>query len=61
MFIGICVDITRDLIEIVRSFGDVLRALLAASSVLELLSGLLLDMPCVFLRIDGNLGVRGPL
>lgn len=60
-FIGVYIALTRDLIQIVRAFGDVLRVLLATSFVLEILSGLLLDVPFVFLRITGNLGVGGPI
>ena len=44
-----------------RAFGDVLRAVLVASLVLEVLSGLLLDVPIGFLRIAGNLGIGGPI
>jgi len=59
--LGVYVALTRDLIQIVRSFGDVLRLVLAASLVLEVLSGILLDVPVAFLGIRGDLGVGGPI
>jgi exopolysaccharide production protein ExoQ len=60
-FLGVYVALTRDLIQIVRAFGDVLRTILAASIVLEVMSGLLLDLPFIFLRISGNLAEGGPI
>jgi exopolysaccharide production protein ExoQ len=60
-FLGIYVALTRDLIQIVRAFGDVLRVILLTSLILEVMSGLLLDVPFVFLRISGNLAAGGPI
>jgi exopolysaccharide production protein ExoQ len=60
-FLGIYVALTRDLIQIVRAFGDVLRVILVTSLILEVMSGLLLDVPFVFLRISGNLAEAGPI
>ncbi|MDH6531828.1 exopolysaccharide production protein ExoQ [Aurantimicrobium minutum] len=54
---------TRDTIQIVRAVGDVLRVFLAASLVLEIFSGVLIDTPIAFLGIIGNLmngnGIQG--
>ena len=60
-FLGIFIALSRDLIQIVRAFGDVLRVLLATSLVLEILSGILLDVPFDFLRISASLGSGGPI
>jgi exopolysaccharide production protein ExoQ len=60
-FLALYVALARDLIQIVRSVGDVMRVLLTASLALEILSGLLLDLPIAFLRIQGNLDAGGPL
>jgi exopolysaccharide production protein ExoQ len=60
-FLALYVGLARDLIQIVRAVGDVMRVLLTASLALEILSGLLLDLPISFLRIQGNLDEGGPL
>jgi exopolysaccharide production protein ExoQ len=60
-FLALYVALVRDLIQIVRAVGDVMRVLLTASLALEILSGLLLDLPISFLRIQGNLDDGGPL
>jgi O-antigen ligase len=60
-FLALYVALVRDLIQIVRAVGDVMRVLLTASLALEILSGLLLDLPISFLRIQGNLDEGGPL
>lgn len=60
-FLGVYIALTRDLIQIVRAFGDVLRTILAVSVILEVLSGLLLDVPFTFLKILGNLAEGGPI
>lgn len=59
--LGIYIALLRDQIQIVRAFGDSLRALLGASLILEVLSGLLLDSPIKFLGITGGLGDGGPI
>lgn len=59
--LGIMVALTRDTIQIIRAVGDVLRAMLAVSLVLEVLSGLLIDTPIRFLDIAGNLHRGGPI
>ncbi|WP_323743462.1 O-antigen ligase family protein [Agreia pratensis] len=60
-FLALYVALVRDLIQIVRAVGDVMRVLLTVSLALEILSGLLLDLPIAFLRIQGNLDEGGPL
>jgi O-antigen ligase len=59
--LGLYVALVRDTIQIVRAFGDVLRFVLVASMVLEVLSGLLIDSPIGFLGIQGNLANGGPI
>ena len=60
-FLGVYIALTRDLIQIVRAVGDVLRVVLGVSILLEVLSGVLLDLPITFLRIGGNIAVGGPI
>jgi len=59
--LGLYVAVTRDTIQIVRAFGDVLRVVLAASLILEIFSGVLIDAPIRFLGIEGNLAELGPI
>ncbi|WP_353828608.1 O-antigen ligase family protein [Agromyces sp. SYSU T0242] len=59
--LGVYVALMRDTIQIVRAFGDVFRVLLAVSLALEVLSGILIDLPIVFLGIRGDLAELGPL
>jgi O-antigen ligase len=60
-FLGIYIAVVRDLIQIVRALGDVLRVVLTASLVLEIVSGVLLDTPIKFLGITGSLASGGPI
>lgn len=60
-FIGVYVALMRDTIQIVRAFGDVMRVLLTASLALEVVSGVLLDLPITFLGIQGNITGFGPI
>lgn len=60
-FLGIYVALMRDTIQIVRAFGDVFRVLLGASLALEVLSGVLLDVPIRMLGIEGDIAVLGPI
>jgi len=60
-FLGAYIALTRDLIQIVRAFGDVLRVILAASLLLEIMSGIILDTPFTFLGISGTLADGGPI
>ena len=59
--LGIYIALIRDTIQIARAFGNVLRAALLLSMVLEIFSGVLIDSPIRFLAISGNLGVLGPI
>jgi O-antigen ligase len=59
--LGLYVALMRDTIQIVRAFGDVLRLLLGLSIALEVLSGILLDLPIVFLGIQGDIVSLGPI
>jgi O-antigen ligase len=59
--LGFYVALLRDLIQIVRAFGDVLRVVLAVSVGLEVFSGLLIDMPIRFLGIQGEIANLGPI
>jgi exopolysaccharide production protein ExoQ len=60
-FLAIYIALVRDTIQVVRATGDVLRVLLGLSIALEVLSGLLLDLPIVFLGIQGNIAMLGPI
>ena len=60
-FLGIYVAVVRDLIQIVRALGDVLRVVLTLSLAVEVLSGILLDVPIVFLKVTGSLASGGPI
>ncbi|TFC36643.1 O-antigen ligase family protein [Cryobacterium sp. TMT2-14] len=60
-FLAIYIALARDTIQVVRATGDVLRVLLGVSLALEVLSGLLLDTPFVFLGIQGNIDSFGPV
>ncbi|MCY7412723.1 MAG: exopolysaccharide production protein, partial [Salinibacterium sp.] len=59
--LGVVVALSRDTIQIVRSYGDVLRVVLAASIVLEIFAGVLIDAPIGFIGVDGNLNQFGPV
>lgn len=59
--IAVVIAHTRDSLQTVRALGDVLRTLLGVSLALEILSGILLDIPFTFLGIQGNLAEGGPL
>jgi exopolysaccharide production protein ExoQ len=60
-FLALYIALVRDAIQIVRVVGDVLRFLLALSLSLEVVSGLLLDLPIKFLGIQGNIALGGPI
>jgi exopolysaccharide production protein ExoQ len=59
--VGVFIGLSRDTIQIIRSIGDVLRAVLVASIVLETLSGIVFDAPLRILNIEGELAVGGPI
>jgi exopolysaccharide production protein ExoQ len=60
-FLAVVIGHVRDTLQTVRALGDVLRALLAASLAVEVLSGILLDVPFAFLNVQGNLAQLGPV
>ena len=59
--LGLYIALLRDTIQIVRSFGDVLRFTLGLSIIVEVVAGALLDSPISFLRVGGNLDELGPI
>ncbi|MCU1424417.1 MAG: exopolysaccharide biosynthesis protein [Microbacteriaceae bacterium] len=59
--LGLYIALMRDTIQIVRSFGDMLRFVLVASLALEIFSGLLIDTPLTFLGVQANLAAGGPI
>lgn len=60
-FLAIAVGHIRDTLQTVRALGDTLRGLLLLSLALEIMSGVLLDVPFVFLGIQGDLAAGGPI
>jgi O-antigen ligase len=60
-FVGVFIAYTRDTIQIVRGWGDVLRIVLAASLAIEIFSGILIDAPIPFLNVQANLAELGPI
>jgi O-antigen ligase len=59
--LGIYVALARDTIQIVRTFGDVLRFGLGVSLGLEIFAGILIDTPIHFLGITGGIADLGPI
>lgn len=59
--IGVYIGLSRDTIQVIRSMGDVLRAVLVVSIVLEACSGIFFDAPIRALNIDGELAAGGPI
>lgn len=51
----------RDTLQTARALGDVMRWLLSISLGLEILAGILLDMPFRFLGIQGKIAEFGPV
>lgn len=60
-FVGVYIGLSRDTIQVIRSFGDVLRAVLLTSLVFEVLSGIIFDAPLAVLNIHGELAGGGPI
>lgn len=60
-FLAVVVAHVRDTLQTVRAIGDVLRMLLGLSLALEILSGILLDVPFAFLGMQGNIAFGGPV
>jgi O-antigen ligase len=59
--LGIYVALARDTIQIVRSFGDVLRFGLGLSLALEIFSGIIINRPIQLLGITGRIAYLGPI
>ncbi|EPR77590.1 Exopolysaccharide production protein [Leifsonia rubra CMS 76R] len=59
--LGIYIALVRDTIQIVRTFGDVMRFVLVVSIGLEILTGLVFDTSLRALSIAGNLGTTSPI
>ncbi len=60
-FLAVVIGHVRDTLQTVRALADVMRVLLTVSLAIEVLSGVLLDMPFRFLGIQGNLAALGPI
>lgn len=60
-FLAVVIALIRDTIQVVRAVGNAMRALLGLSLAIEVLSGVLIDMPIAFLGVSGNLAIGGPL
>ena len=60
-FLAVVIGHVRDTLQTVRALGDVLRVLLGISLAIEVLSGILFDMPFGFLGVQGNLAQLGPV
>ena len=59
--VAVTIGHVRDTLQTVRALGDTLRWLLTLSLGLELLSGVLLDMPLTAFGVEGNLALGGPI
>lgn len=60
-FLAVVISHVRDTLQTARALGDVLRVLLTASLAVEVLSGILLDMPIRFLGVEGSIAMLGPV
>jgi O-antigen ligase len=60
-FVGLFIAYTRDTIQIVRTWGDVLRIAIAVSLAIEIFSGILIDAPIAFLGVQGRIAELGPI
>lgn len=60
-FLAVVIGHVRDTLQTARALGDVLRVLLGVSLIVEVLSGVLLDIPFPFLGVQGNLAELGPV
>ncbi|SFR99227.1 O-antigen ligase [Microbacterium sp. cf046] len=60
-FLAVTIGHVRDTLQTARALGDVMRVLLSISLGVEILAGILLDMPFRFLGIQGNIAQLGPI
>ena len=59
--LGLYLALGRDLVQVIRACGDAFRILLVVSLGLEVLSGLVLDLPIPALGIRGEIAFGGPI
>jgi O-antigen ligase len=59
--LAVTIGHVRDTLQTARALGDVMRVLLSISLGVEVLAGVLLDMPFRFLGIQGNIAQLGPI
>lgn len=59
--LAVTIGVIRDTLQTARALGDVMRWLLSISLGIEILSGILLDMPFTFLGIEGRIADLGPV
>lgn len=59
--IGVFIALSRDTIQIIRGIGDVLRAVLLSSLLVEVLSGIIFDAPLKALNVVGRIAEGGPI
>ncbi|HYJ49512.1 MAG TPA: O-antigen ligase family protein [Microbacterium sp.] len=60
-FLAVTIGHVRDTLQTARALGDVMRVLLSISLGVEILAGILLDMPFRVLGIQGNIAQLGPI
>ena len=60
-FLAVTIGHVRDTLQTARALGDVMRVLLSLSLAVEIVAGVLLDMPIRFLGIQGNIAQLGPI
>lgn len=59
--LAVTIGVVRDALQTARALGDVMRWVLSISLGIEILSGVLLDMPFAFLGIEGRIAELGPV
>jgi O-antigen ligase len=59
--LGLYLALGRDLVQVIRASGDAFRILLVVALGLEVLSGLVLDLPIPAFGIQGNIADGGPI
>jgi exopolysaccharide production protein ExoQ len=59
--LGLYLALGRDLVQVIRASGDAFRILIVTALGLEVLSGLVLDVPIPALGIRGDIAFGGPI
>ncbi|KQO62158.1 O-antigen ligase family protein [Curtobacterium sp. Leaf261] len=59
--LGLYLALGRDLVQLVRACGDAFRIIIVTSLGLEILSGLVIDVPISSLGIQGDIAYGGPI